>query len=52
MYHYLTYMRTIMMYGTAPSVQETIICFGMGLAAMIIGSHYFFKKQNRFILYI
>ena len=52
MYHYLTYMRTIMMYGTAPSVQETIICFGMGLVAMIIGSHYFFKKQNRFILYI
>lgn len=52
MYHYLTYMRTIMLYGKAPSVQETLICLGMGILSMAIGSHYFFKKQNRFILYI
>ena len=52
MYHYLTYFRDIMMYGTIPGLSENLLCLGMALVAFIIGLFTFKKLEKKFILYI
>lgn len=52
LYHYVTFIRTILLYGNAPSVRQLFICFLMAILSLVIGMRYFFKKQSKFILYI
>lgn len=52
MYHYVTYFRDIVLYGTAPSVEENLLCLGMALASLLIGYFVFKKNENRFILFV
>lgn len=52
MYHYVTYFRDIVLYGTAPGLVENIICLGMGLITFAIGFVVFRKNENKFILHV
>lgn len=52
LYHYITFIRNIMLYGQCPSLMDHIICLAWALAAITAGMYYFFKKQSKFILYI
>lgn len=52
LYHYITAVRTILLYGRPVSVLESIICIGVGIISLIIGVLYFSRKQKKFILYI
>lgn len=52
LYHYITYLRTILLYGTAPSVAQNVVCVVLGILSLTIGVSFFFKRQGKFILYI
>lgn len=52
LYHYMTVLRTILLYGMAPTVQEMSVCIFLGVLFLGIGLSYFFKRQKKFILYI
>lgn len=52
MYHYIDYMRQLMIYKSVPGVTENFICFGFALLAIILGLWIFKTKQDRFILFI
>ena len=52
MYHYVSYFRDIVMYGTIPSATEHAIIFGCGAAILIIGFVVFRKLEKKFILFI
>ncbi|MCJ0438704.1 ABC transporter permease, partial [Clostridioides difficile] len=52
MYHFITYLRELVLYGTIPSYQDNIICFLIGLTFLMFGLFVFYRKQDKFILYI
>lgn len=52
MYYYVHMLRSFMMYGTLPSINEHIICITFSLASLIVGLGLFKKVQDKFILYI
>lgn len=52
MYYYVTYFRDIAMNGITPSLTANLICFGCGLAALLVGYTVFRKQQKKFILYV
>lgn len=52
MYHYVTYLREIALWGTTPGIMENLLCFGMGLITLIVGLLVFRKLERKFILYV
>lgn len=52
MYHYVDYMRNIILYGNFPGLKENLVCFLFGVTMLLIGVYTFYKKQDKFILYI
>ena len=52
MYHYVTYMREILMWGITPGILENLICLGAGLASLALGVFVFRKTEKRFILHV
>ena len=52
LYHYITYFRNIMLYGTLPSLTDNLVCILFALAALAFGITVFRKAQDKFILYI
>ena len=52
MYHYVTYLREIALWGTTPGITENLLCFGMGLITLIVGLLVFRKLERKFILYV
>lgn len=52
MYHYVTYLRDIALWGITPSLQENLLCFAMGAGILLIGYAVFRKLEKRFILYV
>lgn len=52
MYHYVEYFRTVAIYGGTPTFWQNIVCLLMSVVSMMIGLYVFYKKQDRFILYI
>ena len=52
MHHYIAYMRDITLYQTVPSITDNLICLGFSLSMLVIGLLFFYKKQDKFILYI
>lgn len=52
MYHYLTFFREVVLYGTIPSAMLWIGCFGFSLLALLVGHGVFHKLQRDFILYV
>ena len=52
MYHYVTYFRDVVMYGTVPSLTEHLVCMVFALFILAVGLVLFKKQQDKFILYI
>ena len=52
LYHYIQYIRTILLYGNCPSLKLNGVCLLLAICSFFIGSRYFYKKQKDFILYI
>lgn len=52
MYHYIDYMRNITLYQTVPGIAENLTCLGISLVTLALGLLFFYKKQDKFILYI
>lgn len=52
MYHFVNYMRELVLYGTIPGVKENLICLIISLFMFIIGLFIFYRKQDKFVLYI
>lgn len=52
MYHYVTYLREIALWGQTPGLQENLICFAIGAIVLIIGFVVFRKLEKKFILYV
>ena len=52
LYHYITYMRTIVIERAVPGLCQHACCLGIAVAFLIIGSLIFRKTQDRFIFYI
>ncbi len=52
LFHYITAVRTILLYGQPISVRESVICLAFAILSLFIGIHFFQRKQKKFILYI
>jgi len=52
MYHYISYLRDITLYQKVPGITENLICFGISMFVLSLGLMLFYKKQDKFILYI
>lgn len=52
LYQFITYFRSLVLYGTVPSLTQHLICLGMSLAVLAIGAWIFRRSQKNFILYI
>ena len=52
LYHYIDYMRCLILHGTFPSLKENLVCLLMGIVMLLIGTYVFYRKQDNFILYI
>lgn len=52
MFHFVQYFRTVAIYGGVPSLWQNIVCLTLSLISLIIGLFVFYKKQDKFILYI
>lgn len=52
MYHYVTYLRNVIIYGVCPSLLENLICIGFAVATLAIGLLVFKKLEKKFVLFI
>ena len=52
MYHFVEYFRDILLYGTWPDIGQNLVCLGMGGGVLLIGTLVFYKKQDKFILFV
>lgn len=52
LYQFITYFRSLVLYGTVPSLTQHLICLGMSLAVLALGAWIFRRSQKNFILYI
>lgn len=51
-YHYVEFIRSIIIHGTSPDLMEYIICAAFSFGSLLIGILVFKKTQDKFILYI
>ena len=52
MYYYVTYMRNIVIDGVFPSLKFNLVCLLFGLFFLGWGLYAFYKKQDKFVLYV
>jgi len=52
MYHFIEFFRTIILYGTSPSMIEYVICAAWAAFMFAFGFIVFKKTQDKFILYL
>lgn len=52
MYHYVRYIREILLYARVPDLELNLWCIGFSLAALAIGWVVFARFERKFILYI
>lgn len=52
MYHYVTFMRGLVLDGIFPGVMENFLCLFFGCAMIALGLYVFYKKQDTFVLYV
>lgn len=52
LYYFVNYFRDVVMYGKFPSIKANLICLCISFVTFIIGVYVFYKKQDKFILYI
>lgn len=52
MYHYVSFLRSIIIDGCSPALMEYVVCGAFSLGMLLIGALVFKKTQDKFILYI
>ena len=52
MYHFVSFMRELVLYGSFPSMKDNLICLLIGLGMLALGLFVFYKKQDKFVLYV
>ncbi|MCL1799692.1 MAG: ABC transporter permease [Eggerthellaceae bacterium] len=52
MYHYVTYFREIVLWGTTPGLAENLLCLMFALVTFAVGMLVFRRNEKRFILYV
>ncbi|WP_243151725.1 ABC transporter permease [Anaerotruncus colihominis] len=52
MYHYINYFRDLVLYGTFPSLKQNLLCMLISLTVLLVGLVIFYRKQDRFVLFI
>ena len=52
MFHYVNFMRELVIYGTFPGITENLICVAMSVLMLFAGFWVFYNKQDHFVLYI
>lgn len=52
MYHFITFFRSLILYGQIPGADVWTICIGSSLLMLLVGLVVFRKLQRKFILYI
>lgn len=52
MYHFVEYFRVVAIYGGIPTLWQNIVCAFLAFISLSLGILVFYKKQDRFILYI
>lgn len=52
LYHYIDYMRNLILRGVVPGITENFVCLLMSVMMLVIGVCVFYRKQDNFILYI
>ncbi len=52
MYKYISFFRQLALEGKFPSLQTNLECLGIGIITLVLGVYIFYKKQDKFILYI
>ncbi len=52
MYHYITYLREILLYQQTPSVEQNLICLACSAIVFAVGWLIFKSSERKFILYI
>jgi ABC-2 type transport system permease protein len=52
MYHYINYMRTIIIGRAFPDLGQFLWCFGLAVLMMVLGGIVFHKTEDQFIFYI
>ena len=51
-FHFIEYLRYIVLYNQVPTVSQNIGCFLIGFIFLFVGLIVFYRKQDKFILYI
>lgn len=52
MYCYIAQFRNVVLYGKPPLINDVLLGTGIAFFVFLIGSWYFFRRQDNFILYI
>ena len=52
MYHYINFIRRVILYNEMPSLATFGICAGSSLLVLLIGLILFKKNQDKFIYYV
>ncbi len=52
MYHYVDFLRTIIINGCSPAISEYVICLLFSVGMLLIGGLVFKKTEDKFVLYI
>ncbi len=52
MYHFIAYMRELVVNGSFPSMKENLFCLLIGLFMVFVGLFVFYKKQDKFVLFV
>ena len=52
MYQYITFMRSVLIYGDAPSPANYLGCIVSAVVLLVIGRYVFKKNEDKFILYL
>ena len=52
MYHYVTFLRTLIIDGASPAFSEYLVCGLFALGMLAIGGYVFHRTQDQFVLYI
>ena len=52
LYHFVEYFRTVAIYGGIPTLWQNVVCGTLSMVSIAIGLFVFYKKQDRFILYV
>jgi ABC-type polysaccharide/polyol phosphate export systems, permease component len=52
MFYFIDYFRDIVLIGKIPGIKNNIICLFISIITLMIGLVFFYRKQDKFILYI